>query len=91
MAKICVVEERKAKIKVFKASLESRADSLVFVVDKDFKAKGDALWYMEAKDSKATSTIAWVANESKADLKVCFVNAEIKAKWRKPHNLQNML
>ena len=78
MAKICVVDERKAKFKAFK-------------VDRDTKAKGDALWYMEQKDSKATSTICWVGSENKAQLKVFFVDRENKAKWNKPHNLQNQL
>ena len=78
MAKICVVAENKAKFKVFK-------------VDRDIKAKGDALWYMEDKDNRATSTIAWVNSESKAHFKVFFVDREIKAKWNKPHKYQNML
>lgn len=63
----------------------------MFVVDKDIKAKGDALWYMEEKDNKATSTTAWVSSENKAQLKVFFVDRENKAKWNKPHNLQNQL
>lgn len=66
MAKICVVAKNKAKVKAFKVDRDSKADLLVFVVDKDYKAKGDVLWYMGEKDNKATSTIAWVSSENKA-------------------------
>lgn len=52
MAKLCVVSENKAKFNVFK-------------VDRDYKAKGDALWYMQDKESGATSTIAWVDSKTR--------------------------
>lgn len=39
MAKICVVAENKADIKVFKSDRENKSDLLVFVVDRENKAK----------------------------------------------------
>lgn len=54
MAKICVVDERKADIKVFRVDRENKADLLVFVVDRESRADGDEFWYMEERDNKAT-------------------------------------
>ncbi|MCI6641844.1 MULTISPECIES: DUF6150 family protein [Campylobacter] len=44
--KTLCVSDSKAKFKVFKVDREFDADLLVFVVDRAFVAKGDALWYM---------------------------------------------
>lgn len=63
----------------------------MFVVDRESRADGDEFWYMEERDNKATTTIAWVDNERKADLSVFFVDRESRAKWNKPHNLQNQM
>ena len=91
MAKLCVVSENKAKFKVFKVDRDYKADLLVFVVDRAFDTKGDALWYMQDKESGATSTITWVDRDYKADIKVFFFFCDYKAKWNKPHKYQNML
>lgn len=64
---------------------------LVCVVDKDFKAKSDVLWFFSNRDNKATSTIAWVDREQKADIKVMFVNKDYQAKWKKPNKFQGRL
>lgn len=91
MATVCVVPEYKAKVKIFKVAQPYQADLLVFVVEHSYQAKGDALWYMEKTPKSNTTTITWVTNPSKADIKVAFVNQAYQAKWSKPNNFQNRL
>ncbi|NDJ26796.1 hypothetical protein DMB95_01855 [Campylobacter sp. MIT 12-8780] len=91
MAKIFVKNTGTAKIKCCEVTSEHRADILVYVVDKDYKAKNDALWFYTDNENSASSTITWVKNESSAQLKVMFVDKDYKAKWKSSNQFRGRL
>ena len=82
-----IKEKNNAKIKV-EIVKEHQADLLVYVTKKKHEAKGkDEIWHFDGQT--ANTEIKFVKNSS--DIKVYYVNAIHKAKWRKPHRLQKRL
>jgi len=92
MAKIFVVDrENKATVKAFAVSKDYQADLIWCEVDREYNAKGDALWFFVDRDNKATTKLFWVDKEYKADLKVFKTDKTYNAKWKKSHKMQNRL
>ena len=91
MAKIYVSNSSRADAKVFMTDRDYQADLLFCEVDKEYQAKGDALWCFVDKSHQADFTICWVDKEYQADLKVFKVSQSYKAKWKESHKLRGRI
>lgn len=91
MAKICITKSSHPDFTVFVTDKEYKADLLVYVVNQDYKAKSDGLWYVVDQDKNGYTKIAYTNNENRADFKIYFVNSEYKAKWQKSNSAQGRL
>lgn len=83
--------EHKAAIKAFEVKTEHQADIFVYLCKADYEAKEDFLWFLTPNAYKTKTTICWVTQDYKADLKIYFVHEKYKAQWAKPHRLQKRL
>jgi hypothetical protein len=92
MARIFVTDQmHEATVKAFKPSQEYAADIKVHVVDREFQADKDTLWYFVDSRHYASTKLYWVDQEYLADLKVWFVDSAHQASWQKGHKLQRRL
>lgn len=83
--KVCVVDrEYRADVKVYVEDREYRADLLVYETDRPDRAAGNkGIWYFEDTDFRADKKIIFVDSPDRADLKICFVDREYQAGWKK--------
>ena len=82
MGKIYITDkEYKADVKVCEVK-DYKADMKYWVTDKEYKAKDDSKWCYVKQEYKADKKIWWTDKEYKADLKVCEVAQEYKAKGK---------
>lgn len=87
MALIQVVESMgSADILACEASSRQAADLLVYVVESQRAAMGDALWYYVGSGSAATSRVCFVDFPSQAHLLVYFVESRGVAGWQTAHH-----
>lgn len=72
----------KAHLKVYFTDKEYDADILVYVSNYPFRAKGrDEVWHYSEQEYNADTMIYPVEQPYLADLKVCIVDKEYRARW----------
>ncbi len=64
---------------------------LYYIVDQEYNAKGDALWFYVDQDFQATCKIFWVNQDYQADVKVCKIDQEYRAKWNSNNKFQSRI
>lgn len=68
----------------------NEADLCVHRVSSWGLARGDALWYM-TRDRQDATAYVYFDSPGASQLRVCFVDSETKAGWRRPHPLKGRL
>ena len=76
---------------MFLEKKDYKVDLVFFEVTKEYKAKGDALWFFVDREYQADFTVFWTDKEYKADLNVFKTDKDYKAKWNKNHKLQSRI
>lgn len=74
-----------ADLKVCEVNRESRADLVVYVTDKAYKAKAEenkGIWFFTDRAYNADKKVFFVDHEYQADLRVYFTDKPYRAGWR---------